>query len=58
MFCGDANEVGDPGAVFEEIFVDLERWFCARIGGSFLVIVSNELLSLLGDFYEECVIAH
>lgn len=58
MFCGDADEVGNPGAVFEEVFVDSEGWFCAGIGGAFLVVVFCEMFSLIGDFYEERIVAH
>jgi len=58
MFCGDADEVSDPDTVFEEVFVDFERGFCAGIGGAFLVVLGSEVFSLFGDFYEEGVIAH
>lgn len=58
MLCGDAYEMSDPGAVFEEVLIDFERGFCAGIGGAFLVVLICEVLSLFGDFYEEGVIAH
>lgn len=58
MFRGNAYEMSDPRTIFEEVFIDFEGWFCAGIGNAFLVVLSGEVFSLFGDFYEECVIAH
>lgn len=58
MLCGDTYEVGDPGTVFEKVFVDFDGWFCAGIGSAFLVVVFCEVFSLLGNFYEERIVAH